>query len=328
MFLRGFFIMLSVYFSYVLFREYRISNKNFSSIFKSIFLITIILSSIVYIPYLLIGWSEPMSDFTKKVRGFNPTFDLEKGFFAYEPRKFTIEVFEWIRNNTDDSRILFEDSNEGYLGGYILSMAPNYTKRNFIGGPFIHMMLVDQGANAFNGIIMGKNITDYDIEEFENKLKKFNIHYIVAWTPEFIKFLDNNNIFELKYNDKENFLKIYEYVNAEKNYIFINNEISKVYTEKFENNEMIFRVVNAKMNDKIVISSTYNFHWNAKINGNQIKLEKSDLHLISFNSPRNGNYTIKLTYEKGIIEDIGKYISLISFIISLIFLIYYLVIKN
>lgn len=169
---------------------------------------------------------------------------------------------------------------------------------------------------------MGKNIKNYSIEEFENKLKKFNIHYIVAWTPEFGGFLNKYNTFELKHKSEDSFLKIYEYLNAQKNYITTTNKLSKAYTGVFENNEMIFRIENAKINDKILISSTYNSHWNAIINGKPVNLEKDDLHLTSFISPYNGNYTLTLFYKKDLIEDIGIFVSLMSFIMIIIVLVY------
>jgi len=321
--LRSFLIVLTVYFSSEVIKEKHLSSsKNIKLLLISLISIAFITSSIAYIPYIYIVWSNPtnfLTDNSQLVAGFS----INDGFFSYQPKESTIEAFDWIKKNSDNSRILFEDSKEGFLGGYMLAMAPVLTGKDFIGGPFPHMMLTDQNANAFSSIIMGKNITEYSLEEFTYKLDKFNIRYIVAWTPQFLKFLNSYEVFNLTYSSKDNFLHIFEYMKAEKSYATTDNPNTKIELIKFDNKEIAFQIRNITFNDKITIKTTYNNHWHAYVNNNSIKIEKGDLHLISIKSPISGNYILYLEYKPTFTENIALPVSLLSLIGILVLAIHY-----
>lgn len=326
MFMRGFFVILVVYLSYKLSEENELlKNKITKNLLFSLVLTALIGSSIIYIPYQFVGWHDHNSDILKQFLGYNPSY-LSDGIFSYGLLPSVNETFSFIKNITDDQRILFEDSKEGRLGSTsTIALGPYFTEKNFIGGPFYHIALEDQNATAGDGIILGRNITEYSLDEMKAKLDAFDIGYIVAWTPEFINFLNKYpNDFKQIYDSSDKFLHVYKFLGSKNNYASTSNQFSTVKTTEFEDDLMMFEVKNASAGDKIIVKSTYNTHWKGYLDNQPITLERGDLHLISLALPSSGNFSLKIIYETTLLEKVAPFVSLISFIFIFLLAIYYL----
>ena len=325
LFLRGIMIIVTVFFAYTIVSSKEMSkNRLIENALSSLIVTAIILSSLVYLPYLLTSWSNVYdSDFVKIV-GYYKSFG-GKEVFSYAPLGSLIETFDFIkRTATVESRILFENSKEGNLGYATLSLGPLLTGKNFIGGQFFQIELNDQNANAISGKILGKSITNYTAEEFESKLNAFNIGYIAAWSNDFVSFLKSHpETLQLRFTSSDNFLYVFEYAKSEKKYAASNNKLMVINTIVIDDNLMEFEIKNARIGDKILLKETYNTHWKVFVDEESVKPDKEELHLMSIKSPRNGDYTLKIVYEKTPQEIIAPIVTLLSLITILVMAAYY-----
>jgi len=319
MFMRGFFVIMISYFSYQLAKENQLFKSRLSkSVISALVVTAIIGSSLIYIPYQFLGWPDKNSEVLKQFLGYNPS-SLSGGIFSFGIKSSTNETFNFIKSIQTEERILFEDSKKGELGSTsIISLGSYFTGKNFIGGPFYHIMLDDQKASAGDGVIFGKNIVQYSPEEFKEKLDAFNIGYVVAWTPEFVNFLMKDpKDFKLVHNSSDEFLRVFQFTGSKNNYAETSNPLSEIKTTEFEDNVMQFEIKNASIGDKINVKSTYNSHWNAFLDNEPINLESGNLHLIEITLPKEGNILLKLVYEKTMLETYAPFISILSFMIVL-----------
>src|SRR3972149_3390335 len=325
MFLHGILIIVSVYFSYIFIKDEKFSqNKFVTSIIPSLIVAAFIGSSLVYIPYLLDSWSDIHSAQFIKIAGYYPDFSL-KGVFSDGPKQSVIETFEFLKDNvSENSRVLFEDSKSGKLGGSVVALGPYYSGKNFIGGPFYHTALRDQNATAGDGVVLGKKLSEYAEQEFEEKLDSFNIGHLVSWTPQFTGFLKSKpKIFSELYVSEDNLLHVFRYANSSDSYASAEHGSTSVETAEFDDNIMSFKIQNATKNERILIKATYNSHWKGYLDGNAIELEKGNLHLISFVMPETGNHILTIIYEKTSLEALAPFVTVVSFAVMLSLAIFY-----
>lgn len=277
-------------------------------------------STIPFINYLINEWHNPSTALFEEIHGWSILKDhnlnLTGGIFTFQPKNETIEAFEWIKNNTDkNSRILFEDSMKAKLGSYIMAIAPLWTDRYFIGGPY-SINEWKGNKSSFDGIMFGKFIKDYKIGEFEEKLNEFNIKWLVVWSSDTIEFLEKNpKIFKSLGNTSNNFLKFYEYLNATKNYLSIDNGKTYARLEKLEPNYFLIFIQNASKNDMLTIKFSFLPQWNAYKNGEKLKIIETGSSLMQIKL-EEGSYYIEVKYEELLIEKILKFISLLSFLFT------------
>jgi len=194
-----------------------------------IFIIPILVLSIFKTPEIFYGIGSQMaSSFNQKISTNMP--------------EDTKKIISWIKmNTTQDARIMIEDSGykaEHKLGGHMLALFPEYTKREFIGGP-IPYFYVKRGyviPTFYEGVLFNaKNVSDYSLDELKNYFNLFNIKWIIAWSdeskktfekyPEFIHRIQSIGEFEIYETEiKPNFfLKGSGKITADLNNISISN---------------------------------------------------------------------------------------------------------
>ncbi|MBV8666288.1 MAG: hypothetical protein JO269_07380 [Burkholderiaceae bacterium] len=90
----------------------------------------------------------------------------------------TTWLAEWIgRNTSPDARILFETSlGRTHDGAHIAGYLARTTGREFIGGPYVFMHY----AGYWDGYLFGRPIAQFSPSEFNERLKLYNIGWIVA----------------------------------------------------------------------------------------------------------------------------------------------------
>jgi hypothetical protein len=325
MFMRGFFIILSIYITYEFLKAIEIpKGRTARSLLLALITTAIIGSSIIYIPYQIVGWHDHSSDALRQFLGYNPPY-LTDGIFSSGMGPAVKEAYSFLRNLNTDERVLFEDSKKDqFRSASIIALGPYFTGKNFIGGPFYHISLEDQNATAYDGVILGKNITEYSLNDFKQKLDDFNIGYITAWSPEFVTFLEKYpEEFKPLYQSSDNLLYVFQFLDSKNSYIETNSKLSAAKTARFEDDIMQFEIENTSAGDKITIKSTYNTHWKGYLDSQPIQLEKGNLHLIFLTLPKSGNFSLKIIYEKTLLEKVSPFVSVASFILILGSAIYY-----
>jgi len=155
-------------------------------------------------------------------------------------------------------------------------------------------------------------------------LNAFNIGYIAAWSNDFVSFLKSHpETLQLRFTSSDNFLYVFEYAKSEKKYAASNNKLMVINTIVIDDNLMEFEIKNARIGDKILLKETYNTHWKVFVDEESVKPDKEELHLMSIKSPRNGDYTLKIVYEKTPQEIIAPIVTLLSLITILVMAAYY-----
>lgn len=266
MFIRGLLAILAIYLSYNLSKQNNLfKSKLLKSAVFALILMAFVGSSLIYIPYNIIQWHDN-----------SVTPYLSDGIFSFGFRLDVKETFDFLKNLTTNQRILFEDSKKDQFGSTsIISLGPYYTGKNFIGGPFYHIALEDQNATAGDGLIFGKNITEYTVDQINQNMNAFNIGYVTAWTPQFIDFLSKNpGEFRPVFASSDGFIHVFQFLDSRNNYAETNNSASLIKTVKFGDQEMLFEVENATKGDLILVKSTYDSHWKGYINDKPVVLEK------------------------------------------------------
>jgi hypothetical protein len=159
-------------------------------------------------------------------------------------------------------------------------------------------------------------------KDTEKKLQEASIKYIIIpYDSEKEIFLSDrkydekkhqellNKIDKIKWLKKvEGFkqLKIYEIPNSKEHFWSLegNNKIDFQYRNP---TKYLVNITNAKKNDKLIFSESYDQKWEAILNNQKIKSMEYNKKYNSFILPKTGNYTLEITYnpqrwvEKGII---------------------------
>jgi hypothetical protein len=337
MILRGFLIVITSFSLIELFHF--LKKENFLHKFLILLLIfTLFYNTVPYLFYLANVWPNPNGEFYTKTANvrFIDAYGLElpNGLFEYKPKKDVIEVFQFLNNTNISGRILFNLNGEqsGYkLGGSIYALSSLYTNKFFIGGPSFNMMLPlseTYVSNNYEDNIFGKKINEYSLDEFEDKLDKLNIEYIIAWNPNLIIFLESYNEFDLINKTSNNLLRIYKYKNSPKNYISSTNKDVKSKLIYYKEDEIKFEVSNIKKGDVLVLSQRYSPNWFAFVDNDTIQTEITDLSMTKIKAPKDGNFILEFKYNEGILQKFSKFLSLFSFIFLIILFLLYKKRKN
>jgi len=316
--------LLAIFSSYIILRTIKIllDTKILGKLFIFFLISAFFISTIPFMSYLINEWHNPNTVLFEDVHGWSilkaHKLNLTGGIFTFQPKNETIEAFEWIKNNTDkNSRILFEDSMKAKHGSYIMALAPIWTDRYFIGGPY---PINDWKGNksSYDGIVFGKDIKNYKVEEFEYKLQEFNIKWLVVWSPDLVNFLGKNSeIFKLLGKSSNNSLKFYEYLNAANDYLHINDN-SSAKLEKLDVNYFLIFVQNASKDDTLTLKFSFLPQWHAYKDGKELKIIETDSSLMQIKLEEKGDYYIEVKYEELLIEKLLKFISMFSILLLLV----------
>ena len=168
-------------------------NKVLTSLIISIFLVDVLF----YQSYLFQVWQDTNNPFFEYIN-IGTFYEWEKlnltnGIFSFELNPHFSDVVEFINSQSSgDYRVLVEDSLYREWGGYVTGLLDVYTDGMFVTGPYI--TTVPTEFFSYDSVIFGENISDYTIQEFNGKLDKFNVKYLVAWTEEFKIFLNRESL--------------------------------------------------------------------------------------------------------------------------------------
>jgi hypothetical protein len=293
---------------------------------KKQFLITLVLSLLIvhiftFVLYLFDSWYNSDSKYFEYIYGWKLkdwySLKLDDGVLKNKPKKDVVELFSFLKENTTkDARIIVEDSRWGKLGGNIMALLAPFTDKFFVGG--LHQGVFIEGDTWFvDGVIFGKNITEYSESELIKKLEEYNVKWIVAWTNESKSFLSNLPAFEKIYETSNKLFQVYEYSNLMPSYIYVENGNTSV--KIVNDDKIIVELKNAVKGEKIVLKFRYEKYWHAFYDGKEMPIEKCGI-LICMEAPFSGNYSIMLSYQEGNLLKLGKMISLISLISLFIYL--------
>jgi hypothetical protein len=312
-FTRSLFCILAAFSVYLTFKL--IKNKKLKIFLTSTILALILIIFVSYFHYFWEGWYISDSPLFKYIYDWKLeewySLRFENGVLRNEPKKDVIELFNFLKANTNNqARILIEDSRWGKLGGNIMAMASYYTGRFFVGG--LHQGVMIPGNTwAVDSIFFGRNITDYKIEELEEKLKLYNVGWIVAWTQTTKNWLDRSPKFKILHETKNKLFRVYAYLDSPMKYV--ESERSEVELKKLTNDTIVLKIKNGVKNEKLLLKFRYEKEWHAFVDGKEIPIEKRGI-LMSINLPKDGNYFIMIKYKENNLVKIGRYITFFSFI--------------
>ncbi|MGH8547314.1 MAG: hypothetical protein ACRERU_01675 [Methylococcales bacterium] len=111
------------------------------------------------------------------------------------PGEATLWLADWIRKNTtNEARVLFETSpgrvhDGAHIAGYLVLS----TQREFIGGPYVFM----HHAGFWDGNVFGRPISDFSVDAFADRLRLYNIGWIVAYSDSSKAYLSQHPSLEL-----------------------------------------------------------------------------------------------------------------------------------
>ena len=293
---------------------------------KKQFLIAFVLSLLIvhiftFILYLFDSWYNSDSRFFEYIYGWKLkdwySLKLDDGVLKNKPKKDVVELFTFLKENTTkDARIIVEDSRWGKLGGNIMALLAPFTDKFFVGG--LHQGVFIEGDTWFvDGVIFGKNISEYSEIELAEKLEEYNVKWIVAWTNESKSSLSNLQTFKKIYETSNKLFQVYEYSNLMPSYIYVENGNASV--KIVNDDKIIVELKNVVEGEKIVLKFRYEKYWHAFYDGKEMPIKKCGI-LICMEAPFSGNYSIMLSYQEGNLLKVGKMISLISLISLFIYL--------
>ena len=331
------FLMLDIFSSIFLIERVTFLNRVFFCIIaaysiyhiintKKQFLIAFVLSLLIvhiftFILYLFDSWYNSDSKYFEYIYGWKLkdwySLKLDDGVLKNKPKKYVVELFSFLKENTTkDARIIVEDSRWGKLGGNIMALLAPFTDKFFVGG--LHQGVFIEGDTWFvDGVIFGKNITEYSERELAKKLEEYNVKWIVVWTNESKSFLSNLPTFEKIYETSNKLFQVYEYSNLMPSYIYVENGSASV--KIVNDSKIIVELKNVVEGEKIVLKFRYEKYWHAFYDSKEIPIEKCGI-LMCMEAPYSGTYSIILSYQEGNLLKVGKMISLISLISLFIYL--------
>ena len=126
-------------------------------------------------------------------------------------------LLDFLRENTThEGRILVEDSEylrEGpaheYYGGHFPGLFPEYVKREYLCGPRPMYPIKQSYASFTRGVLFGRNIKDYTLDDLQERFKAYNVKWIICWFKESKNFLEKFPEYITKMRDVDKFT-IYE----------------------------------------------------------------------------------------------------------------------
>lgn len=243
------------------------------------------------------------------------------GIFSFNPDGYVYSTFFWLRHNTiQGSRIVFEDSSKNRYGGWLLALAPFYTNREFIGGPFPSIKLSKElDVTAINGQFFGKSIGSYRLPEFRTLLEDFDIKYLTVWSPSFIDYLSKqSNEFPLAYVSPKSDI-----------FVFLNPTYTPARVRSLTGNSsaivtstsptlIAIDIQNATKDEEILVKLRQAPNWKATSSAGPIEKTTYRSVLTKLTLPAAGNYKINLRFEESLLEKAGKWISIISIISAIV----------
>ncbi len=103
------------------------------------------------------------------------------------------DLEDWIRYHTSqEARILIEDSGYfdrhgpgyAYYHTYFPSLLPERTARSFVGGPYPYVFLDYHYTHFQDGRLLGRDLAAYSREELDGIFERYNIGWIIVWSDE------------------------------------------------------------------------------------------------------------------------------------------------
>jgi hypothetical protein len=159
-------------------------------------------------------------------------------------------------NTTRDGRILVEDSEylrespaHEYYGGHFPGLFPEYVKREYLCGPRPMYPIKHSYASFTRGVLFGRDIRKYTLDELQERFKTFNVRWIVCWFKESKELLERFPAYVIKMKDIDKFT-IYEVKRTPSFFIKGRGTIRSDY------NRLELKDVKAE-DDEIIIS----YHW-------------------------------------------------------------------
>ena len=131
--------------------------------------------------------------------------------------EYLSNLLEFLRDNTNrDGRILVEDSEylrespaHEYYGGHFPGLFPEYVKREYLCGPRPMYPIKHSYASFTRGVLFGRNIKDYTLDDLQERFKTYNVKWIICWFKESKDFLEKFPEYITKMRDVDKFT-IYE----------------------------------------------------------------------------------------------------------------------
>lgn len=266
-----------------------------------------------YILVIIVGYITLIGTFSTANRAYH-----NDNFTQVNPN--ATQIYQWLQNNTNDqSRTMLEDtifSQEQVWGsGRLISLAPIYSDSMLIGGYYPNYYLKQSSsANFFAGSAFGENISTISISNFTQDLNKFNIHYIIAWYPDTLNYLNSHSNLFKKVTVIGNFT-IFDYINYSGSYS-LNGEFkpinSVLYNLSTDYVKLLVR--NVTEAEKIVLSFSSCPELEVKVNSTIISTTTDD-NLISFNSPNNGDIMVEIEYQKSTLSSLLTDVFILSNIV-------------
>jgi hypothetical protein len=293
---------------------------------KKQFLIAFVLSLLIlhiftFVLYLFDSWYNSDSKYFEYIYGWKLkdwySLKLDDGVLKNKPKEDVVELFDFLKENTTkDARIIVEDSRWGKLGGNIMALLAPFTDKFFVGG--LHQGVFIEGDTWFvDGVILGKNITEYSERELAKKLEEYNVKWIVVWTNKSKSYIDNLPIFKKIYETSNKLFQVYEHSNIVPSYIYVGDGNASV--KILNDDKIIISLNNVSKGGGILLKFRYEKYWQAFYNGKEIPIEKCGV-LMCMEAPASGTYSIILSYKEGNLLKVAKIISLISLISLFIYL--------
>lgn len=211
----------------------------------------------------------------------------------------------------------------------LASLTPLFAQRQILGGTFSHWSPIgalmwsgelappvlrglpeEQDDRALFGVPIEK-ISDDQVYEY---CRRFNITTIVASINDFRTrtFLDASPRFESYYNNSFFFVyRVKDYASA-----WVDPHNADVALLAFDDDAITLRV-RAAQSDASVNVKVYAYPlWRARTDAGQVlPIARDDLALMRIALPPGENFTVTLRYEEGVVEQVGKLISMVSGVI-------------
>jgi hypothetical protein len=242
---------------------------------------------------------------------------LDDGVLKNKPKKDVVELFSFLKENTTkDARIIVEDSRWGKLGGNIMALLAPFTDKFFVGGLYQGVFI--EGDTWFvDGVIFGKNITEYSESDLTKKLEEYNVKWIVVWTNKSKSYIGNLSTFKKIYETSNKLFQVYEHSNIVPSYIYVGDGNASV--KILNDDKIIISLNNVSKGGGILLKFRYEKYWHAFYDGKEIPIEKCGI-LMCMEAPSSGTYSIILLYREGNLLKLSKMISLASLISLSIYL--------
>ncbi len=102
------------------------------------------------------------------------------------PKRETL-VQTLVQYTTDDARILWEDRNRSRQASRWPALLPLLTNRSYVGGLDPDGFIEHSSISLINQVLDGRHIATWNDEELTEYCRRYNIRWLVAWSPAVIE---------------------------------------------------------------------------------------------------------------------------------------------